>query len=276
MFTINNPAKSDVEAITCEQNFRAIVYQFEIAPETGTPHIQGYVEFSRSMRPASVQKILGGRAYIYVRLGSQSDAVRYVTKTDTRRPGSDPMRYGTLKDECLGGHSAFEDLREALESSDQISKVAKDHFEMLMKYRCSAIWYRNLNPPKRDWKPSVDVFYGDPGTGKTRSAAEKYPSAYWLAPPNVRGGPIWFTGYEGEEDIIIDDFYGWMPWTQLLRLIDRYPMVVHVHGNVVPFLGKRIIFTSNVHPKKWYDYEKSVHMKLPALMRRIDKVTRYH
>ncbi len=276
VFTINNPTYHDIESLYQESNYRAIVFQYETAPTTGTKHIQGYVEFSRSMRAAAVVRILGGRARIYVRLGTQEDAVRYVVKEETREEWTTPVRLGILKEESGDGGTAFENLRSALDSDLPIRTVAVNHFPLMMKYRTSAIWYRNLTPTKRTWKPVVDVFYGEPGSGKTYAASEKYPDAFWLCPPNVRGGPVWFTGYSGQSDVIIDDFYGWMQWTQLLRILDRYPLNVQIHGYSIPFLGKNIVLTSNVHPERWYAYDKSDHMKYEALRRRIDKITKFH
>jgi hypothetical protein len=68
---------------------------------------------------------------------------------------------------------------------------------------------------------------------------------------------------------VIDDFYGWLPWSFLLQLCDRYAMRVPTKGGHLPFLSKVIIFTSNVHPSEWYDYISKPHMKLDALLRRI-------
>ncbi len=252
-FTICNYTDADLAAVTSEQNYTALVYQFEVCPDTGTPHIQGYVELSRSARAGNVCRLLGGRASVYVRLGSQTDAVTYVTKRETRASGeSGPFRLGCLKQDSPESSDAFTSFRMALESQESMPIIAATHFPLMMKYRNSAIWYRNLTPRKRDWEVTVTVLYGDTGSGKTRKARELLPNAYWLSPPNVRRGPIWFTDYNGEEDIIIDDFYGEMRYPQLLRLLDRYQMQVHVHGGFVPFLGRRFVITSNIHPSNWY------------------------
>ncbi len=276
VFTLFYEKESDFACLYREENYRAIVFQLEICPTTGRKHVQGYVEFSRSMRFSAVVRILGGRARVYVRLGTQTDAVRYVTKEETRVPSTQPVRLGTLRAEDGQSSDAYTCFRDALDDSEQsIRTVAVNHFPLMMKHRNAAIWYRSLDTPKRIWNPRVVVLWGASGTGKTRAANDLFPKAYWLCPPNVRNGPIWFTGYAGEADIIIDDFYGWMQWTQLLRLLDRYPCNVLVHGSSVPFLGRNIVITSNVHPKEWYDYEKSDFMKYEALSRRIDRIDHF-
>ncbi len=275
-FTICNPTPACYAAIASEQNYTAMVYQREICPLTGTPHIQGYVELSRSARGGAVCRLLGGRAYVYTRLGSQSDVIKYVTKTETRDPDFlAPVKLGTLKAESGESSDAFTSFRLALESEAPILDVSRDHFPFIMKYRASAIWYRQLRTKKRTWIPHVSVYYGLPGSGKTYKANEVLPNAYWLPPPNVKRGPIWFTGYRGEEDIIIDDFYGWIQWSQLLHLLDGYQMQVHVHHGFVPFLGRRIIITSNVHPERWYNFLNSEHMVYQSLFRRINVIQHF-
>lgn len=68
--------------------------------------------------------------------------------------------------------------------------------------------------------------------------------------------------------MIIDDFYGWIKYSTLLRLLDRYPMRVEYKGGQANFLAKTIIFTSNRHPSEWYKMDNS------ALMRRITEIWR--
>lgn len=91
--------------------------------------------------------------------------------------------------------------------------------------------------------------------------------------PNCANGSIWFDGYQGEDIVLIDDFYGWLPWTFLLKLLDRYPLRVQTKFGVVPFRSKIVYITSNVHPDKWYSYGEN--MVYEALRRRIDTITHF-
>lgn len=43
--------------------------------------------------------------------------------------------------------------------------------------------------------------YGDAGVGKSRMARQRWPNFYTKSPDDH-----WFTGYNGEETILIDDF----------------------------------------------------------------------
>jgi len=72
---------------------------------------------------------------------------------------------------------------------------------------------------------------------------------------------------------VIDEFYGWMPLDFILRLFDRYPLLVPVKGAHAQFVSKKILVTSNKHPIDWYRNIDQVH--IPALMRRIEVVYHY-
>ena len=74
---------------------------------------------------------------------------------------------------------------------------------------------------------------------------------------------------ESQETVIIDDFYGWMPFDTLLRLTDRYPMLVDIKGGAVQFTAKRIIITSNEVPDNWYPNVSCLPHRWNALLRRI-------
>lgn len=121
---------------------------------------------------------------------------------------------------------------------------------------------------KRDWKTETLVYYGEPGTGKSRTAKE-------IA--DARGGGVyyktrgdWWDGYQGEESVIIDDFYGWLKYDEILRLTDRYPLQVPIKGGFTEFLAKLIIITSNRPIREWYSGAWFTDISLRALMRRID------
>ena len=44
-FTLPNWTEQDLTYMEINQNYKYLIYGFEIAPETKTPHLQGYVEY---------------------------------------------------------------------------------------------------------------------------------------------------------------------------------------------------------------------------------------
>jgi hypothetical protein len=68
---------------------------------------------------------------------------------------------------------------------------------------------------------------------------------------------IFFDGYDGQEDVVVDEFYGWIPYDLLCRMCDRYPLLVDTKGGAVQFCPKRIWITSNKKPEDWYKLDMS-------------------
>lgn len=113
VFTLNNPVIPADHDLLKElvQSGKAvfITYQLEAGKE-GTPHFQGYVEWTTKKSFAACKKLLTARAHIEARMGTQDQAIAYANKLDTRVEG--PWTYGEKKTQakvscsfCLGDMS---------------------------------------------------------------------------------------------------------------------------------------------------------------------------
>lgn len=100
---------------------------------------------------------------------------------------------------------------------------------------------------------------GPTGTGKSRWALESFPNSYW------KQRSIWWDGYSNEETVVLDEYYGWLPFDTLLRLCDRYPLLVESKGGQLQFNSKKIVITTNSNPRNWY--RKAY---FPAFIRRVN------
>ena len=69
-----------------------------------------------------------------------------------------------------------------------------------------------------------------------------------------------------QTSVIIDDFYGWIKYDELLKICDRYPHKVPIKGGYEEFTSKHIFITSNVDVPDLY---KFVGYNTAALDRRI-------
>lgn len=71
--------------------------------------------------------------------------------------------------------------------------------------------------------------------------------------PLLQNGNVWFDGYDGEEDIVINEFKGWLPVSLMCRLVDAAPLSLPTKGGHVKCLVKRVWIDSNFDPfSEWW------------------------
>lgn len=108
------------------------------------------------------------------------------------------------------------------------------------------------------------VYWGVTASGKSHRAWEEAgPEAY----PKSARSKFW-DGYQGEEDVVIDEFRGAIDIGYLLTWLDKYPLRVEVKGSSMPLNAKRYWICSNLEPKDWYP--EIDHVTLAALLRRLE------
>lgn len=102
-------------------------------------------------------------------------------------------------------------------------------------------------------KPTVHWFYGKTGFGKTRTAWEEARSIagddIWVSLSDDK----WFDGYVGQKVAILDDIRsnGWN-FNMLLRLLDRYKLVVPIKGGFTRWCPEHIFITCPETPRRMY------------------------
>lgn len=247
VFTLNNPVFPLDNPRVWAVGVQYCVWQLE-SGESGTPHIQGYVVFKHK-KSLNQMKALHGRAHWEVRRGNHAEAKAYCLKNEGRL--AEGEEFG---DEPRGaGHrSDLEEVREMLVSGVEEVEIADAHFGSWCRYYRSFRVYKSLRLGVRSWPTYTTVYWGSPGVGKTRRVFDTInpSSSYWLPKPN--GTRVFWDGYSGQEDVVIDEFFGWIPRDLMCRLCDRYPFRVETKGGSVPFVAKRVFITSNSCPGAWW------------------------
>lgn len=250
-----------------EVHIRYVVWQREIAPDTGEAHLQGYVEFDRPKRLRAVKQALAApTAHVEPRRGTRDQARDYARKEDTREAG--PWERG----EWIvgqGGRSDLAAIHADLQAGSHLRHISNEYFGTFVRYHRGLQQWRILNAERRTWKPEVIVIHGPTGTGKTQAAWHMAPDAYVLPPQQASSGVGWWCGYDLHADVIIDEFYGWLRYNFMLQLLDRYPLRLESKGGSVECVARRFILTSNKAPEQWYDGDKYPY---PPLYRRIDSI----
>ena len=104
----------------------------------------------------------------------------------------------------------------------------------------------------KDRKISCDYIYGPAGSGKTSSILDIFGRRDVFIASLSSSFP--FDGYEGEKVLLLDDFRSSLPYSELLRILDRYPYRVNIKGSSRYACWEKIVITSNVPLAEQYPH----------------------
>lgn len=282
VFTLNNPTPQDDITLQFDNwptKPSFAIYNLEFG-DNQTPHYQGYFELPCHKTLQWVKNRIP-RAHVEPRRGNRHQAIIYCLKDCSTNSSSTPSSNGEngndldtlnmifstlfpivygysgtwqeLKEECqtelnrkMGRKEALQQMKVMIENGATDNDLANFNFSTWCSCNRSLTLYRSLISLPRSNKPKIYICQGPTGTGKSRWAMENFPGAYWKQRSN------WWDGYNGQKTVIIDEFYGWLPFDLCLRLCDHYPLLVETKGGNVNFNSENIIFTTNNLPSTWW------------------------
>lgn len=234
MFTWNNYTEEDFESIKLWPNVSRLVAGKEVAPTTGTPHIQGAVTFKQALRFTGVQK-LGPKCH-WTKTNGKDATFQYCHKEgqsfeiDNREKGkrTDIQRAYEL----ARNGASLEEVREA-----------ELPFQALRTYEKALTLY-----DAEDREVKVIWVCGASGTGKTRWCREQgadpigYTNGFWM-------------GYTGQKKILLDELRpDQIHHGELLRALDRYKYTMNVKGGSFPSLYDTVYITCPYRPQDFWEY----------------------
>lgn len=201
-------------------------YQMERG-KAGRCHWQGVVRFKNEKRLAGLKR--HHRSVHWEVCRDLTAARKYCSKEDTWiSDGDDRYRVqsGVIGKSGRGNRIDLEEVRLDIIAGKDEEYIADTHFETYLRYGPALEKYRALKVGRRNTVTGVTVYWGDPGCGKSFRAREEATAdgaaCYFVNPPNVHNGPVWWDGYRGQKHVVIDDFDGWMLMSNLKRLLDGY------------------------------------------------------
>lgn len=248
VFTLNNPT-ADERTYLSELPCRYIIYGNEIAPTTGTPHLQGFVLWTNAKTLSATRRLLP-RCHIESARGTNGQCIEYCKKDgdfiERGEPPRDPATVGRESEQ-----TRWEDAWISAKEGD-LESVPAD-----IRIRC----YGTLKRIRRDYEPNVENLqnccgiwiHGEAGSGKTRAVFEAFPGLY------PKGLNRWWCGYQGEEVVLLDDVdpsHGSWLGGFLKRWADRYVFIGEEKGGSGKIRPKKFIVTSQYQINQiWTDLE---------------------
>lgn len=246
-FTLNNYTEDQYNSILRIQCNYLIVGKEK--GELGTPHLQGYLHFKNPRYFNGVKALLPNECHIEPAKGSPKQNHDYCSKD------GDFIEIGTLPQQ--GKRTDLEKIAQDL-STKSIEEVTEENPGFaLLHLKAMRSFKHELQYIKTTWnefKPKTVLwFYGETGSGKTRTAMEiSRGRKFWV----WNGSLQWFDGINAECTLaILDDFRAIKgEFNLLLRLLDGYPVSVPTKGGFTIWNPEMVIITTPYDIKSTYQF----------------------
>lgn len=263
IFTKNNYAEKDIEDLpTGLEPFRYLVFGKEVAPTTGTPHLQGFVYFSNARTVNSVRRKMDG-CHVEVARGTSKQCRDYCIKD------GDFYEFGEIPDDDGDRGSAEKERFSVAWDLAKGGRVDEIDADIRVRY------YSALRRIEKDYMPRVEGLpgvcglwiHGESGAGKTRAVLSTYPDAF-IKPRNN-----WWDGYQDETIVLIDDLdvYDVQLGGKLKHWADFAPFVAETKGSARRIRPVKCIVTSQYTIEEIWNDPKTV----AALKRRFTIVEKF-
>lgn len=248
-FTLNNFTEEEYEKTTrfIDDYCKYGIVGKEQAPTTGTYHLQGFCNLNKGMRFNNIKSKIANRIHLEKANGTDEQNQIYCKKGGEVFEKGSPVGQGKRSDLA----AVVDSIQSGTES---IQELAKLHAVAFIKYHTGIKRYLQLTKPvsPRMYKTWVYYYWGPTGTGKSSRALKEATEIEGGIYYKPRG--LWWDGYQQQDNVIIDDFYGWIKYDEMLKIMDRYPYKVQVKGGFEEFTSRRIWITSNIDTDQLYKF----------------------
>lgn len=271
-FTRNNYTDEEVAKFSefTDSKLTHLYVAKEVAPKTGTPHLQGYVCFSSNITIKKLHKksFIFKHCALLESAGSPAQNRNYCfkgeqPKEEWEEQGVDGPNYGLNVQKVAdinlskqGGRTDLKEFKDAVLSGATQMYLVENYFVEMQKYgrfyeklRKIYLKLREYPPgqPSRKREVKVEIHWGAPGAGKSHVGHVCGAISLDLASKG------WFDGYDDEATVILEEF----DWTKFdidffKKLIDCYPVQLNIKGTSGYANWTRVIITSNNDPSGWW------------------------
>jgi hypothetical protein len=259
VFTHNNwteESRAAISALDCKY----MAFGREVAPSTGTPHLQGFIVFQNARSLEAVRNMFSGlcQSHVEVMKGTIEQNLLYISKEDPAffEKGVKPA---SQKEKGQKGAEKIAAMWDA---------AKKGEFEKLPVGMIKTAEYVHAKygpqPSNRDSLDNIWI-WGESGVGKSKWVRDTYPVFY------TKPMSKWWDGYQHEEVVCLDDFapeHAKFLTYHLKIWADHYVIQAEVKGGMLRIRPKVFVITSQFSPEDCWPSDSKEDRENRAAIRR--------
>lgn len=254
-FTLNNYSEEDIKNLESlyPEMVSYIIFGKEIAPTTGTPHLQGFLYMKRAVSLATIKRNISSQTiHLEIARGSFAENIAYCSKEGSfiekgKRP-LDPEEKGEME------KRRWKDCR----SAAQEGRWQDIEDELYVRYVKNLEWIHKKCLIQKDFDGSGNLknrnlwLYGSTGTGKSYTAhrlAELMQAEIYLKMLNK-----WWDGYTCQKIVLIEEIdpeTGKFLASLMKKWCDKWAFTAECKGSVAKQIRPEyVIVCSNYPPEE--------------------------
>lgn len=260
-WTWNNYPENWQHNFLKQQNVKQISYLiagYEIAPGTGTKHLQGFILLKKKKSMNGVKNLLGCKEiHLEISKGTILENINYCSKKNEGHENEEKeiYEYGEKPSEyCDVPGKQWEEYVECCKTHTREEMI--NHPKWSRTYVMNPKTYDTIRDQFKKYKTRDgerkfnEWYWGPAGTGKSRKAREENEGAY------IKCCNKWWDGYDGEAVAIMEDLdpnTGKCLTHHIKVWGDRYPFRAEIKGSSFLCNPLKLIITSNYSPDQIWE-----------------------
>ncbi len=239
------------------EEIRYVCWGEETCPKTKKKHYQGWIQIEKKKRLGGMKTMCQSKKiHLEACRGTEGDNERYCQKDNLYHKKGEFTTQGKRTD--------LDELKKIIDRGGTLKDIADENFQAFVQYNRGFQEYKKIIDKrlrKCFRKVKTIHIHGETGLGKTRTAMSYSDDTY-----KIQGNALkWWDGYDGEKNLVIDEYDNQIECTELLGILDGYELRLPIKGSFTYANWETVVITSNY--RKLHKNAKPMHRR--ALKRRI-------